>query len=224
MQELLLLLSRHEQTTILFVTHDVEEAIFLSTRVLVLSARPGCLIADVTVPFSLAERTVDLKLDPTFLRMKREILALLQRAPMGGPGKAALHSPPVHRRCRRLNRTWNVQRRGNRQPCRTLAPALPASAWHARSTTSADYRCTLALVDPGRRVRLVVPGGGAQVGRRKPGQGRGRSRSVDRLCGRLHCPGQGLLQGGRRRGRAEARFPTRATPCRRWPPGRSTSA
>ena len=42
MQELMLLLQRHEQTTVLFVTHDVEEAMYLSTRVLVFSraARP----------------------------------------------------------------------------------------------------------------------------------------------------------------------------------------
>jgi NitT/TauT family transport system ATP-binding protein len=83
MQDLLLQLSRHEQTTILFVTHDVEEAIFLSTRVLVLSPRPGQLIADVTVPFTPRERTSALKLDPTFLSMKREILALLHRTPVG---------------------------------------------------------------------------------------------------------------------------------------------
>jgi NitT/TauT family transport system ATP-binding protein len=81
MQDLLLRLGRLERTTTLFVTHDVEEAIFLSTRVLVLSARPGQLIADVTVPFTPRERTPALKLDPTFLSMKREILALLQRAP-----------------------------------------------------------------------------------------------------------------------------------------------
>jgi NitT/TauT family transport system ATP-binding protein len=81
MQDLLLRLGRLERTTTLFVTHDVEEAIFLSTRVLVLSARPGQLVADVTVPFTPRERTPALKLDPTFLSMKREILALLHRAP-----------------------------------------------------------------------------------------------------------------------------------------------
>jgi len=76
MQELLLLLSRHERTTILFVTHDVEEAIFLSTRILVFSGRPGRIIREIAVPFG-PQRTLDLKLTPEFVRLKREIHDLL---------------------------------------------------------------------------------------------------------------------------------------------------
>jgi NitT/TauT family transport system ATP-binding protein len=78
MQEMLLLLSQHEKTTILFVTHDVEEAIYLSTRILVFSSRPGRVIWDIKVPFG-PERSLDLKLDPEFLKMKREIVELLHR-------------------------------------------------------------------------------------------------------------------------------------------------
>eukprot|EP00903_Cladosiphon_okamuranus_P003573 g3571.t1 len=51
MQELMLLLSVHERTTVLFVTHDVEEALYLSSRVLVYSARPGCIIEELELPF-----------------------------------------------------------------------------------------------------------------------------------------------------------------------------
>ena len=76
MQELLLLISRHEKTTILFVTHDVEEAIYLSTRILVFSGRPGRIIREIPVPFG-AERAPDIKLSDDFLRLKREILGLL---------------------------------------------------------------------------------------------------------------------------------------------------
>jgi NitT/TauT family transport system ATP-binding protein len=76
MQELLLLLSRHEHTTTLFVTHDVEEAIFLSTRILVFSARPGRVIHEVKVPFG-ADRDLDIKLSPEFMRLKREIVGML---------------------------------------------------------------------------------------------------------------------------------------------------
>jgi NitT/TauT family transport system ATP-binding protein len=76
MQELLLLLSRHERTTILFVTHDVEEALYLSTRVLVFSSRPGRIIEDVSLPFG-TDRPLDLKLDPEFLRRKRDLVDLL---------------------------------------------------------------------------------------------------------------------------------------------------
>ena len=58
------------------MTHDVEEAIFLGSRVLVFSARPGRVIADVPVPF---EKGTDfsIKLSPDFFNMKRKLLDLL---------------------------------------------------------------------------------------------------------------------------------------------------
>ena len=82
MQELLLLLSRHERITTLFVTHDVEEAIYLSTRILVFSGRPGRIIREIKVPFG-TERPPDIKLTREFFDLKRELLDLLahDRAP-----------------------------------------------------------------------------------------------------------------------------------------------
>jgi len=83
MQELMLLVQRHERTTVLFVTHDVEEAIYLSSRVLVFSRRPGRVVRDVAAPFGPgAERALDLKVAPEFVRLKRELFDLLHR---GGP-------------------------------------------------------------------------------------------------------------------------------------------
>jgi NitT/TauT family transport system ATP-binding protein len=73
MQELLRLLSAHEKTTTLFVTHDVDEAIYLSSRILVFSTRPGRIQKEMLIPFG-DERPLSIKNCAEFSRMKREIL------------------------------------------------------------------------------------------------------------------------------------------------------
>ncbi|MBR0654056.1 ABC transporter ATP-binding protein [Plastoroseomonas arctica] len=50
MQELLLEIWQADRKTVLFVTHDIDEAIFLASRVLVMSARPGGIKSEVVVP------------------------------------------------------------------------------------------------------------------------------------------------------------------------------
>jgi NitT/TauT family transport system ATP-binding protein len=61
----LLRLFVHEGFAGLFITHSIAEAVFLSTRVLVMSARPGRIIDDVPVPFPYP-RLPDLRYDPEF--------------------------------------------------------------------------------------------------------------------------------------------------------------
>lgn len=51
MQELLLSAWQQTGTTILFVTHDVEEALFLADRILIMSAHPGCIVDEIRLPF-----------------------------------------------------------------------------------------------------------------------------------------------------------------------------
>jgi len=62
-----------EKTTIVFVTHDVEEAIYLGERVVVMAPRPGRIDSIVDVPFG-PRRHQDLKLAPEFSALKRRIL------------------------------------------------------------------------------------------------------------------------------------------------------
>ncbi|MEO8976601.1 MAG: ABC transporter ATP-binding protein [Casimicrobiaceae bacterium] len=57
LQEELLRISENTQLTVLFITHSVDEAIFLGDRVVVLSPGPGCVRAIVDVPFERARRT-----------------------------------------------------------------------------------------------------------------------------------------------------------------------
>ena len=56
MRALLAGLWRERPATVLFVTHDSREAVQLAGRLLVLSAAPARLLADIRVPLSLAER------------------------------------------------------------------------------------------------------------------------------------------------------------------------
>jgi NitT/TauT family transport system ATP-binding protein len=62
-----------EKTTIVFVTHDVEEAIYLGQRLVVMAPRPGRIDSMYDVPLPL-QRTQDMKLSPEFIRLKREIV------------------------------------------------------------------------------------------------------------------------------------------------------
>ncbi|WP_040496027.1 ABC transporter ATP-binding protein [Ilumatobacter nonamiensis] len=57
-----------EKFAALFITHSIAEAVFLSTRVLVMSARPGRIIGDYEVPFG-AERPHDLRFEPAFAEL-----------------------------------------------------------------------------------------------------------------------------------------------------------
>ena len=63
-------------TTILMVTHDVEEAVYLSSRIYVLAARPGRVAEVVDVPFG-ADRGPNIKRDPRFLDLRDELSDLL---------------------------------------------------------------------------------------------------------------------------------------------------
>jgi NitT/TauT family transport system ATP-binding protein len=73
MHDLMRFLYLREQTTVVFVTHDVEEAIYLGQRVVVMAPRPGRIDSIFDVPFS-AERDQDLKLSLEFIDLKRRIL------------------------------------------------------------------------------------------------------------------------------------------------------
>ena len=83
MQQLLLKVWDETASTILFVTHDVEEAIYLADRVFIMSAHPGTIVEDVQVPFD-RPRSLDLKQRNEFHELQSYVLGRLRRAPGNG--------------------------------------------------------------------------------------------------------------------------------------------
>ena len=77
MHDLIRHVHRLEKATIVFVTHDVEEAIYLGSRVVLMAPRPGRIDTVYEVPFG-PQRDQDLKHTPEFLQLKREILARIR--------------------------------------------------------------------------------------------------------------------------------------------------
>ena len=73
MQVMLWQLWRREPKTILFATHDIEEAIFMSHRVLVMSSRPGRVVDTVEIP-EWQTRQPDLRLSQEFINIRGRII------------------------------------------------------------------------------------------------------------------------------------------------------
>ncbi|TDT99608.1 ABC-type nitrate/sulfonate/bicarbonate transport system ATPase subunit [Azorhizobium sp. AG788] len=93
MQRWLLEVWRKHRRTILFITHDVDEALFLGDRVLVMSARPGRV--KLELPVSLPRpRSAELVTDPEFVRLKRILLEAIEEEAMKSflaPGASGTH-------------------------------------------------------------------------------------------------------------------------------------
>jgi NitT/TauT family transport system ATP-binding protein len=101
MQELLLDVWARVKTTIVFITHDIDEALFLADRILVMSPRPGRIIDEIRLDFP-RPRSADLVTSPQFTAYKRHCLALLhphanivpldRLSPLGPAGAAPTHA------------------------------------------------------------------------------------------------------------------------------------
>jgi NitT/TauT family transport system ATP-binding protein len=66
------------QRTVVFITHDVYEAVLLSDRVLVMSDRPGTIVADIKIPFA-RPRQPSLRSDPIYIELCSKILERLMQ-------------------------------------------------------------------------------------------------------------------------------------------------
>ena len=77
MQELLLDIWDRLKTTVIFVTHDIEEAVFLGDRICIMGVQPGRIKAELDVPL-VRPRHVDDMLTPEFSQLSREVFDLIR--------------------------------------------------------------------------------------------------------------------------------------------------
>ena len=78
MQRELLKIWAQKRKTVLFITHQIDEAVYLADRVLVFSSRPGRVAADIAIPFP-RPRELSLKRSPEFLKIVDEIWTLIEQ-------------------------------------------------------------------------------------------------------------------------------------------------
>jgi NitT/TauT family transport system ATP-binding protein len=77
MQEILTNIWQQFRISVLFITHDIEESIFLSDRIYVMTARPGRIKAEIKVPLP-RPRTADMTATPEFLALVQELKRLIR--------------------------------------------------------------------------------------------------------------------------------------------------
>ena len=78
--ELLLRLWEADKRTVVFVTHDLQEAIALADRLIVMQPKPGRIVGDIEVPFSRPRSLQALQLDPGFHELYRQVWSLMSHA------------------------------------------------------------------------------------------------------------------------------------------------
>lgn len=82
----LLRLWQAQRPTVVFVTHSVFESVYLSTRIAVMTARPGRISADLPIDL-LGPRTAALRTSPAYVRLCDTVSAALARAMAAGPAQ-----------------------------------------------------------------------------------------------------------------------------------------
>jgi NitT/TauT family transport system ATP-binding protein len=79
MQDFLLGIARRYQQTCVLVTHDVEEAIYMGDRIVVLSSRPTHVVREIAVPLARPRDQIETREQPTFLDIRHQVLSLIRR-------------------------------------------------------------------------------------------------------------------------------------------------
>ncbi len=85
MQQILTNMWQHLKTSVLFVTHDIDEAIFLSDRVYCMTARPGRIKAEILVPLE-RPREQAMMMSSEFLALRRRLMSLIREESLKAMG------------------------------------------------------------------------------------------------------------------------------------------
>ncbi|MDR2476932.1 MAG: ABC transporter ATP-binding protein [Treponema sp.] len=72
---------RRERKTVVFVTHDIDEAIFMSDRIIMFSGSPGRILRELEIPFSRPRSRAVLAQSPEYTRLRNELLSLFFNDP-----------------------------------------------------------------------------------------------------------------------------------------------
>ncbi|MCK9513264.1 MAG: ABC transporter ATP-binding protein [Pigmentiphaga sp.] len=78
MQDLILTLAARYQQSCLLITHDVDEAIYMANRIIVLSNRPTKVVCEIDVDLPENRDQLETREDPTFLRIRHQVISLIR--------------------------------------------------------------------------------------------------------------------------------------------------
>jgi NitT/TauT family transport system ATP-binding protein len=84
LQDLLLKLWADLGLTILFVTHDLDEALYLAQRVIMLSASPGAIAERTNVPLAYPRRQIETRSEPRYLELRERLYRNMVTQVMAG--------------------------------------------------------------------------------------------------------------------------------------------
>jgi ABC-type Fe3+/spermidine/putrescine transport system ATPase subunit len=126
MQEILTNIWQQFKISVLFITHDIEESIFLSDRIYVMTARPGRIKAEIKVPLPRPRRA-EMTDTPEFMNLVQELKGLIREESLAGHGSRDQGSRPF--------RLWNES--GTERSRRNLL-----TVFERRGRTGAKHQST----------------------------------------------------------------------------------
>jgi NitT/TauT family transport system ATP-binding protein len=106
LEDLILAVRRDRRMTILMVTHDIDESVYVGDRVIVLTPGPARVRADLRVDLPVPRDQIATKARPGFVHLRTEVSRLVRGQPgdAGGPGSAGRSAPGDDSRDRNRSR------------------------------------------------------------------------------------------------------------------------